>query len=194
MWNAPVLYKDSLSDKVRSLIAIYLYKSLCVFTCLIIIILILVYKALHNLTPSYISDCLLRYTPNQMLRSFSAGLLAYYTVIFNLNLAVLLLVTMLQKFGTVYQMKWDSPLVFIYLKSVLRHTSLKLLMSIIECEVCEISHGFIWLLLMCVFIFAYTSFFCLPQYLLIFVELLFKVLIILYWCFFNICFMPVKHF
>ncbi len=43
-------------------------------------ILTLVYKALHNLTPSYISDCLSRYIPNRMLRSSSAGLLAYYTV------------------------------------------------------------------------------------------------------------------
>ncbi len=45
-----------------------------------LLILTLVYKASHNLTPSYISDCLSRYIPNRMLRSSSAGLLAYYTV------------------------------------------------------------------------------------------------------------------
>ncbi len=42
--------------------------------------LTLLYKALHNLTPSNISDCLSRYIPNRMLQSSSAGLLAYYTV------------------------------------------------------------------------------------------------------------------
>lgn len=36
-------------------------------------ILILVYKALQNLTPSYISDCLSGCFPNRMLRSSSAG-------------------------------------------------------------------------------------------------------------------------
>ncbi len=91
-------------------------------------ILTLVYKALHNLTPSYISDCLSRYIPNRMLRSSSAGLLAYYTV--NLKRSGgTSLVTMLQKFGTAFQMKWESQLVFIFLKSVLRHSFLQCLWS-----------------------------------------------------------------
>ncbi len=60
-------------------------------------ILTLVYKALHNLTPSNISDCLSRYIPNPMLRSSSAGLLAYYTV--NLKRSGgTSLITMLEKF------------------------------------------------------------------------------------------------
>ncbi|XP_073773977.1 ornithine aminotransferase, mitochondrial isoform X2 [Danio rerio] len=37
-------------------------------------------KALHNMTPSYISDCFTKYNPNRLLRSSSAGLLEFYPV------------------------------------------------------------------------------------------------------------------
>ncbi len=139
-------------------------------------ILILVYKALHNLIPSNISDCLRRYIPNWILRSSSAGL---FTSFYHYAPKM---------WNCLPNEVKESSSIHIFKKCVKTYLFKVAYEQFMKCLYFSLFYDFFMYLfiLFCVYFVSFSL-----LYLLILVEP-FQVLIVLCLCCFNICFMLVE--